>query len=331
MHIVMKDYSFIVLFTASLICSLMIFTVVFFDGVQASNTRTIIKRYITNAALIDSSVAETIAGAESTCDGSSSPNVSLLNGSLISKMTSISGIVVAVCFIFHYRYRLRDNIAVFNAKEQAQVWTLVIPLIVEIIVYCFSLVNFKYYSNIYIVKLLKNMRIRADLQYLSDLWNRDQSKIESSGTNVNGVCASNCLPADERKVMVDKLRTYLETYNNMLDVDEWNNSTPNSFWSKISNLPSKVGMIFLITFIAIQCRFLWGMRIDNRTFALVVLGIVFVFTAYLFIIKDYLSAADLDSVSNTYKTIICSTGQDAMSTLLRRDLTDQSNYANDNL
>ena len=57
----LKDYSFAIFFLTALLCILTVFTAIFFDGVIASNTSTIIKRYVTNAAMIDSSVAETVA------------------------------------------------------------------------------------------------------------------------------------------------------------------------------------------------------------------------------------------------------------------------------
>ena len=326
----LKDYSFAILYLATLLCILTVFTAIFFDGVIASNTSTIIKRYVTNAALIDTSVAETVLGAESACNGISPGGINLLGGS-VSTVTSMIGIIVAMAFVIHLRYRLKDNYPLFSLREQVCMWMLTIPVITEVIVYFFSYVNFKYYSNIYIVKLLKNMRIRADLKYLSKLWDNDRSKIEASGTTVNGACASNCLPVEERVAMMGKLNKYLSDYNQMLDVDEWTKTTPGSIWSRISNLPSKTGMAFLILFVLIQCGYLWNMRIDNMQFAVAVIGVAAVFIVYLFIVKDYLTAADMDSVSSTYKTVFCQTGQDAISALLKRDLTDQSNYANDSL
>lgn len=331
MPIELKDYSFIVLFATSLLCSLIVFTVIFFDKVQASNTNTIIKRYISNAAIIDSSVAETIAGAEKMCNSNQSGSKGLMTNSTVSFLTYASAIAVTSCFVLHLKYRLRNNVPLFSLKEQTCMCMLVIPLVVEVLVYFFSYVNFKYYSNIYIVKLLKNMRIRADLQYLSDLWSRDQSKIESSGSNRNGVCTSNCLPTEERLAMVQNLRSYLDTYNSMLDVYEWNNTSPSNIFTKISNLPSKTGTIFLLVFLAIECWYLWGMRIDNQLFTAMSLGIITVYTVYLFIIKDYLAATNPDNVATMFGTIFCNPSQDVVSTLLKTDLTDQSNYANDNV
>ena len=326
----LKDYSFVIFYLAALICILTVFTAIFFDGVIASNTSTIIKRYVTNAAMIDSSVKETVAGAESACSGQSPSNIKLLSGSVSTVTYGLVGIV-AIAFMMHLRYRLKDNYSLFSLKEQVCLWMLMIPVMVEVIVYFFSYVNFKYYSNIYIVKLLKNMRIRADLQYLSNLWNKDQSKIASSGTTVNGACASNCLPAEERVAMMAKINSYLKDYNQMLDVNEWNNTTPSSIWSKISNLPSKTGTALLVMFLCIQCGYLWNMRIDNMQFAVAVVGVTAAFIVYLFLVKDYLTAADLNSVSATYKNVFCQTGRDAVSALIQRDLTDQSTYANDSV
>ena len=326
----LKEYSFAIFYLTALLCILTVFTAIFFDGVIASNTSTIIKRYVTNAAMIDSSVAETVQGAESACNGVSPSGINVLGGS-VSTATSAIGLVVAIAFMMHLRYRLKDNYALFSWKEQVCLWMLSIPVIVEVIVYFFSYVNFKYYSNIYIVKLLKNMRIRADLQYLSNLWTKDRSKIESSGTTVNGACASNCLPAEERVDMMAKINSYLSDYNRMLDVDEWNNTTPGSLWLKISNLPSKTGTAFLILFVLIQCGYLWNMRIDNMQYAVAVLGVTTAFVVYLFLVKNYLTAADMDSVSSTYKTVFCQTGQDTVSAILKRDLTNQSSYANDSV
>ncbi len=326
----LKDYSFAVFYLASLLCILTGFTAIFFDKVIASNTNTIVKRYVTNAAMIDSSVRETVLGAESACSGHSPSSINFMGGS-VNTTTQAIVLLTVISFLIHLRYRLKDNYALFSLKEQVCLWMLTIPVMVEVIVYFFSYVNFKFYSNIHIVKLLKNMRIRADLQYLTDLWTKDQTKIVSSGTTVNGTCTSNCLPAEERVAMMSKIKSYLSDYNKMLDVDEWNDTTPDSIWSKISNLPGRTGVAFLILFVTVQCRLLWNMRIDNSQFAVAVLALTTVFIVYLFLVKDNLTAADIDNVSANYKNVFCQTGQDAISAQIQRDLTDQSNYANDNI
>ncbi len=335
----LKDYSFVLLYVALLVTLLSAFTLFFFADVISKNSVEIIKQYLINVAMVDPTVADIIKAARGLCDAtdangnkivpdsSKSPSNNVFGGTSASIAVYVLAGVSLVLFAIHLRYRLLDRVKIFSRNELVSLAFLMIPIVLETLVYYFVYARYKYYSNMYLIKLMKNLRLRADMKYLTDLWKRDQAKIEASSKEINGTCVNNCLPAADRRDLVNGLKLRLDEYDNMLDLgvdSEYNKLEPKNIFAKLSKLPGKIGLILALATAAFLCRATYELNLNNTTVMLSVVVAMVLYGVFLYSLQNYIS-------SNKFKTnasaeyvnrLFCSTQTDVISKLLKRDLVN---------
>ena len=341
----LKDYSFILLYMVLLITLLSFFTMFFFGDVISRNSVEIVKQYLINVALVDPSVADIIKAARGMCtmkdaqgnpvipDASKSPTNHLFGNSII--MYVIYGLVglSAVLMAIHTRFRWIDRIALFSSNERICLAFLIIPILTEIVAYYFVYAKFKYFSNVYLIKLMKNLRLRADIRYLTGLWKVDSAKIENSGSTVNGVCVNNCLPSADRAAIMQQLNENLSDYNTMLDrgdSSEWSKLEPSSLWQKISKLPGKLGLLLSIAVLAFLARAAYEVHEQNHTATISIMIAVCLYTIYMYVLKDYISSGSFKTTASLeyINRLFCQTDTDVLSKLLNRNLIGDETEAN---
>ena len=321
-----KNLSFVAFYGATLTTLLLVFTIVFFSGVVSKNSVEIVRHYLTNIALVDPSVADIIQATSGLCDGSQTmPSPNVFSGSLASYMAYGVGGLAVVLFVLHMRWRILDRTTIFSRNEYKCLAMLLIPAVTEIVVHFCVYVRFKYFSNVYLVKLMKNMRLRADLQYLNDLWLRDATKINASGTTSNGVCVTNCLSETDRTALMTKLSGYLDQYNTLIDGTERGSVSPSSAWQKILALPGIVGTATMLAIFAMIARAAYELNLYNRPFLIGILTVSVVYLVFVYLLQSYTADAESAEVADgSYvSAIFCSSEMDAISNLVRRDLANQ--------
>ena len=321
-----KNLSFVAFYGATLTTLLLVFTIVFFSGVVSKNSVEIVRHYLTNIALVDPSVADIIQATSGLCDGSQAmPSPNYFSGSLASYLAYGMGGLAVVLFVLHMRWRLLDHKAIFERNEYTCLAMLLIPAVMEVIVHFCVYVRFKYFSNVYLVKLMKNMRLRADLQYLNDLWTRDATKINASGTTSNGMCVTNCLSETDRTALMTKLAGYLNQYNTLIDGTERGSISPSSVWTKVKTLPGIVGTATMLAIFAIIARAAYVVNQYNRPFLIGILSVSAVYLVFMYLLQSYTADAETAEVADgSYvSAIFCSSEMDAISSLVKRDLADQ--------
>ncbi len=333
----LKDYSFILLFMVLLVTLLSFFTMFFFGDVISRNSVEIVKQYLINVALVDPSVADIIKAAKGMCtmkdsqgkplipDASVSPSNNLFGNSTIMYMIYGLAGLSALLFALHTKYRFNDKVSLFTGNELICLSFLMIPIVTEIIAYYFVYAKFKYFSNVYLIKLMKNLRLRADIRYLTGLWAVDSAKIENSGTEVNGVCVNNCLPSADRNSIMQQLKQSLIDYNNMLDTgdsSEWSKLEPTSLWTKVGKLPGKLGLLMTIAVIAFLCRAAYEIHEQNHTATLSIFVAIGLYILYLYVLKDYISSGTFKTTASLeyINRLFCQEETDVLSNLLHRNL-----------
>lgn len=340
----LRKYSFVMLFIALLVTILSGFTLFFFADVISKNSVEIIKQYLINVALVDPTVGDIIKAARGLCDAkdssgnplikdaASSPSNNVFGGTSAATVVYVFAAICLVCFALHVYSRFKSKLAgndlpVFSRNELCSLGFLLIPVLLELIVYYFVYARYKYFSNVYLIKLMKNLRLRADIKYLTDLWNKDQAKIEASSTEINGACVNNCLPAADRRDIVNKLKLRLDEYNDMLDTgisSELNKLQPSSLLGKLSKLPGKIGVILIVGVIAFLVRATWELNLVNSSVMAGVGAAIALYVGFLYVLQGYISSNKFKTVASTeyVNRLFCSTQTDVISKLLKRDLVN---------
>jgi len=257
---------------------LLVFTIAFFSGVVSKNSVEVVRHYLTNIALVDPSVPDIIQATPGLCDGNQqvlTPNY--FSGSLASFMAyGMAGIAVVV-FVLHMRWRLLDC-APIRAQGIHLARTAPYSCSAGGRGTFLRVHSFQVLQQRVPLKLMKNMQLRADLQYLNDLWTRDATKINAFGTTSNEVCVTNCLSETDRTALVTKLAGYLDQYNTLVDGTERGSISPSSIWSKMLPLPGIVGGATLLAIVAVVSRAAYEINQYNRPF---LVGIIAVSAVYL--------------------------------------------------
>ena len=334
-----KDYSFVMLYIALLVTLLGAFTLFFFADVISKNSVEIIKQYLINVAMVDPTVADIIKAARGLCDATDANGNKIVPDSSKSPTNNVFGSTSAsiavyalagislVLFAIHLRYRLLDKVKIFSTNELISLSFLTIPLVLETVVYYFVYARYKYYSNVYLIKLMKNLRLRADIKYLTDLWRKDQAKIEASSQEVNGTCVNNCLPAADRRDLVNGLKSRLDEYDQMLDLginSEYNKLQPKNIFSKLSKLPGKIGLILTIAAAAFLCRATYELNMNNTTVMISVVVAMALYAVFMYALQTYIASNKFKTTASTeyVNRLFCSTQTDVISKLLKRDLVN---------
>lgn len=333
----LKDYSFVALYVLLLIFILSFFTMFFFSDVISRNSVEIVKQYLINVALVDPSVADIIKAAKGMCtakdaqgnpvvpDASSLPTNNVFAGSTAIYLVYGIGALSVASFVLHVYFRHKDKTALFTGNEILSLAFLLIPVGLEIVSYYFVYGRYKYYSNVYLIKLMKNMRLRADIKYLTQLWAVDAQKIEQSGTDAAGNCTSNCLPTADRINIMQLLNQSLKDYDKMLDVgdsSEWAKLEPAATWTKISKLPGKLGILLTIAAIALIARAGYELNMQNHTITIGILVGLLLYIVFIYLLKDYISSGKFKTTASLQyiNRLFCQTDTDILSKLLHRNL-----------
>lgn len=324
----LKDFTFVSFYVLLLIIILGFFTIFFFGDVVSKNGVEIVKQYLINVAMVDPTVADIIKAAKLNCrDDNLKP---VTNSGLFTSSTPmyvLYGLAASAVIIFalHTRFRFRDHAALFTKNEVMSLSFLLIPVLLEIILYYFVYVKYKYYSNVYLVKLMKNMRIRADLSFLTELYSKNSVFIDGANKDGETACQSNCLDSANRKQIVQSLRQYLQDYNRMLDVggdSELAKLEPASTWQRVCKLPGKLGMLLSMGALAFVARAVWELNMQNRFAVLSILIAVMGYIIFMYALKLYISSGKFKTIaSSDYITrLFCQTDADFLSKLLKKNL-----------
>lgn len=337
MNLNLKDYSFIALYVLLLIFILSFFTMFFFSDVISRNSVEIVKQYLINVALVDPSVADIIKAAKGMCtakdaqgnpvvpDASSIPSNDIFGGSTAMFMVYAVGGLAVAAFVLHVYFRHKDKTGLFTGNEILSLAFLLIPVVLEIVSYYFVYGRYKYYSNVYLIKLMKNMRLRADIKYLTQLWSRNAQKIEQSSTDSAGKCTSNCLPAADRINIMQLLNQSLKDYDNMLDVgdsSEWTKLEPAATWAKVTKLPGKLGILLTLAAVAMLIRAGYELNLQNHTITIGILTGILLYIVFMYLLKDYISSGKFKTTASLQyiNRLFCQTNTDALSKLLNRNM-----------
>lgn len=320
----LRDYTFILLFSALSITVLTFFSLFFFEQVVSENGAEKIKQYMIDVALVDPSFKDILQNAKASCDPNDKTAVSspIMSSSLPNYIVyGLLGAAAVILFL-HIRSRFMDKQSIFTTNELLSLSFLMIPVVFEIILYYFVYQRYKFYSNVYLIKLMKNLRIRADLNYLTSLYSKHNSDIN----NQTGDCVGNCLDASDRSTIIQKLQGFLTSYNNSLDASgtsECAKIQPSSIWQRIKTLPGVLGLVLTVIALAFVSRAIIELNGYNSTVILCIAFCIGVYAVFLYLLHNYVSSGQFISATsfNYLNRLFCVTDKDLFSKLLNRNLS----------
>ena len=171
------------------------FTIFFMGAVVSENAVEIMKQYVINIALVDPTVADIVKAYSSAdfCKDKTQSKTPILQKSpamfMVLGLAGITGLVL----MYHWKLRWNSSLSVFTRHEYFCLLFLLIPIVAEIVIYYFVYAQYKYFSDVDLVKLMKNLRLRDDIKHLVTLWQTSSSAINTaSTTDGNGTCVNNC-------------------------------------------------------------------------------------------------------------------------------------------
>ena len=300
------------------------FTLFFFKNVISHNGVEMIKQYLIDVALVDPSVADMIKTARNNCNGqfSTDSSTSLTSNSMAQYSVYALFVISGVFLFLHLRARFMDKKTLFSNNEFLSLAFLLIPIVIELILYYFVYQKYKFYSNVYLIKLMKNLRIRADLTYLTTLYSKRAKDIDTT----QGECYGNCLDETQRAQIMQNLNDALKLYNNTLDGgpdSECSKIKPSSIWARVSKLPGILGVILTAITMAYIARATYELNDHNTTVILSVIGAVFIYIIFLYLLHDYASSGSFKTLASfdSLSKLFCVTESDFLSKLLKRNLS----------
>lgn len=326
-----KDYSFTLVYTLLLVCVIGYFTLYFLGSVISENAVEIVKRYLLNVALVDPSVADIVTARQAKCLDTASPPPTPTGSSVFSgspalyMLYGVAGLALLL-FVIHCTTRWGIKAHAFTKSEVVCLLFLLIPVLVETVIYYFVYAQYKYYGNVYLVKLMKNLRLREDIKNLNDLWDKNFEAINaSSEADASGACVSNCLAPADRKNFMLGLKQQQTTYDNMLDTgadSEFAKIAPSSVFGKIKKAPGLIGMTVLLGLFAVVLRAMFEVNQQNTSNLFGIVLSLALYIVFMYLLASYLATGSFKTGASdaNMDSLFCTTHIDALSKLLKVDL-----------
>ncbi len=233
------DNSYLFVFSGLLVLIMAVVQIYFLNSVTKFNGTELLKHNLINVARVDPSMRDTVVNAYNNCNQgpvhdleaklatASGVGAIVKNIGAPAILAALAGGVLVMWLVQAYR-RYKGGIGILGFKRGAvmrEIWPLsllLIPCIVEAIVFVFCYSRFRYFTNISLVRLVKTVRLQQEMKFLKD------NQLAPGDIDPTKPCFSNCLSLADRQVLLTDLDKRIQEYDIKV-ADMMRSSTPSIF------------------------------------------------------------------------------------------------------
>ena len=214
----LHEHAFTMVFTMLLVAMFAYYHVVFYANVMAKDGLSAIQEYIRNAEEIDPEVTEIVNDAQKICTDQQAPAnrfIAFIKDKRMIVYFSVIGalLLLTVANLVFQREVIDKMRWVLLPGELAALSLLVLPGLVDAFMSTSIYSKVKYFSNIQLASLIKNIRTCNEMQTLLDLYKSSLTEIQQAKCDQSCL---NCLDNTQRAEYIIDLKQYLVTYNSMI-------------------------------------------------------------------------------------------------------------------
>ena len=340
----LAPYTFLIMYVMLFVLILGFFTMFFFEYVISQTGVEQIKQYFVNVAKVDPSVAEILMSAKRSCtavDADGKPVIqNAASADVGNKLFDKSPVMISlyvlcgvsgIVFFIHSYTRMRKRRPLFSSNEIVALLFLIVPIIFEILTYYMVYAKYKFYSNVYLIKLMKNMRILEDLQYLDTLYKNDRDSLDGAqSSNTDGSCSKNCLTPQERADVMKSIDDQIGVFGTFISGEK--SKIEPKLSQKIMSMPGIAVSTFLCLAILAMLAATYGLSRENGAVVVPIFWAIGLYVMFISLFWKYVRDGKFQTIA-TYDSanrLFCQTDTDFVTRALGRNLV-VGQYADDEI
>lgn len=216
----LHNHAFTIVFTLLLVILFAYYHVVFFADVISKDGLDTVHNYIQNAEKLDRNIGRIVQDAKKLCTddqtaGATSFVAFIKDKSMIGYFAAVGFLLVLAIINLVFQRQFVDKMRwMIMPSELGSLGLLFLPILVNTLLYSCVYSKVKFFSNIQLTELIKNVRLCNDMQTLYDTFQTSQVDIKAAKSS-DGSCL-NCLDDVQRQDYITDLKADLNQYTSMV-------------------------------------------------------------------------------------------------------------------